>query len=193
MAILVAASEWWLPHWISRFWLALGEYEKYTGAVPVLDKLIPAPWGRLLELPALVATACICWRNRGQSERTRSFATIVCLVLAVTVFVVPTYAPYNQMLLLPALLLLAQDRKMILAKSLAGRGLGMIVAVLLAWPWFSSTVLASLSFVMPPQELQRFWAIPFWTSLLLPLGVAALMLVYTHRDSFSRLARQTTA
>ena len=31
MAILWAASEWYLPHWIPRFWQAVREYHNYTG------------------------------------------------------------------------------------------------------------------------------------------------------------------
>ena len=193
MAILLAASEWWSPHWIFRFWHALGEYQKYTGAVPVLDQLIPPPWGRLFELLAVVATGAICWKCRGKSEQTDWFATNVCLVLAVTVFIVPTYAPYNQVLLLPALLLLVRDGKAILGGSLAGRGLGITVGVLLAWPWFSSTILAGLSFLLPVHVIQRAWAVPGWTVLFVPVAVAALMLVYTHRKSFAPAAGQATA
>lgn len=193
MVVLIAASEWWLPHWISRFWHALGEYQRYTGAVPVLDELIPAPWGRLFELPALVATAVIGWRCRGQSEQTSSFATTVGLVLAVTVFVIPTYAPYNQLLLLPALLWLARDGNAILGRSLAGRGLGVIVAVLVAWPWFSSTILAGLSFLLPAHLIQRAWAVPGWTALFIPVAVAALMLVYCYYAAFPAAERQPTA
>ena len=37
MALLWAASEWYLPHWISRFWQAIREYRSYTGEMSVMD------------------------------------------------------------------------------------------------------------------------------------------------------------
>src|SRR5271163_1956556 len=36
MALLIGASEWLLPHWIPRFWHALGEYRRYTGTVSII-------------------------------------------------------------------------------------------------------------------------------------------------------------
>jgi hypothetical protein len=147
----------------------------------------------LFEFLALVATASFCWKCRGQSEQSDSFATTVCLVLSLTVFIVPTYALYNQVLLLPALLLLTRDGKAVLGGSLAGRGLGITVGVLLAWTWFSSTMLAGLSFLLPAQVIQRAWAVPGWTVLFVPVAMAALMLVYTHRKPFPPSAGQPTA
>jgi hypothetical protein len=131
--------------------------------------------------------------NRRQAEDTAVFSTILCLVLAVTVFVVPTSAPYNQVLLLPPVLLLARAGPEICCRNLPGRVLVAVGAVLLAWPWASSAVLAGLSFVLPPALVEQAWAIPLWTVLPLPVAVAALMLVYTHRKSFAPAAGQGTA
>jgi len=193
MGLLFAASEWYSPHWILRFWHALGEYQKYTGAVPFLQQMVPAPWSWIPQLLAVAAAIRICWMNRRQAEDTAVFSTILCLVLAVTVFVVPTSAPYNQVLLLPPVLLLARAGPEICCRNLPGRVLVAVGAVLLAWPWASSAVLAGLSFVLPPALVEQAWAIPLWTVLPLPVAVAALMLVYTHRKSFAPAAGQATA
>ena len=50
MAVLLGAAEWYLPHWIPRFWQAVREYQQYTGARSVLDNLIGAPWSWGLEV-----------------------------------------------------------------------------------------------------------------------------------------------
>jgi hypothetical protein len=50
MTILVAASEWYLPHWIPRFWRAIREYQHYTGATSVIDNLVGTPWSWAVEL-----------------------------------------------------------------------------------------------------------------------------------------------
>jgi hypothetical protein len=114
-------------------------------------------------------------------------------VLAVTLLIVPTYALYNQVLLLPGLLLLARDRQTIWNRNRVSRVLLVTVVVLLVWPWLSSTVLAGLSFVMPPEVVQRAWAVPGWTVLTLPVAVAALMLVVAYRGSFAASAGRRAA
>ena len=185
MAILCAASEWYLPHWIPRFLQALREYRSYTDAVSVLDKLVPAPWGMLLRILAAAATLHVGWKNRRLAEDTHAFAATASLVLAVTVIVIPSYALYNQVMLLPAVLLLVRERQSIWDRSFAARGLLILVAVLLFWPWLASAVLAGLSFLLPPEVVQRAWAVPGWTALSLPAGVAALMLAHGYQRAFA--------
>lgn len=185
IGVLAVASECYLPHWISRFLQAVREYRGYTDAVSVLDKLIPAPWGWLAKLAAVAAAAHIGWRNRKHSEETGLFAATATMVLAVTVIVIPTYALYNQVMLLPAVLLLARERQAIWDRSFAARGLLILVAVLLFWPWLASAVLAGLSFLLPPEVVQRAWAVPGWTALSLPVGVAALMLAHGYQRAFA--------
>lgn len=193
LAILSAASEWLLPHWIPRFLQALRDYRNYTGSVSVVEELIPTPWSWLLELLALGAMVQACWRARRQPADAIAFVQMVCLTLAVTVLILPAYAPYNQLLLIPSILMLARQRRAIWRENPATRVLLILTAGILVWPWPATAMLAGLSYTVPTHQLQRFWAIPFWTSLPLPVGVAALMLVYTHRESFLHSAGQPTA
>jgi hypothetical protein len=98
------------------------------------------------------------------------------LVLATSILLVPTYAAYNQVLLLPALMVLVKEGRTIWQRSIANRLLFTITAGLIFWPWISSTALAGLSFVLPRETVEQAWAIPFWTVLQIPMGVTALML-----------------
>ena len=181
MVVLMAASEWYLPHWIPRFWHAVREYQRYTGAFSVMDSLIGAPWSRILELVAVAATMGVCWRERRQAANAGSFAFTLSLVLATTVLVVPTCSPHYQVLLIPAVLVLVKERQTIWRRSIANRALFAITAALILWPWISSLALAGLSFVLPPQTVERAWAIPFWTVTGIPVGVAGLMLVHYYQ------------
>ncbi len=185
MAILMAASEWYLPHWIPRFWRAVREYQRYTGAMSVLDGLIGAPWSRALELLAFAAMMGVCWRERRQAANTSSFAFTLSLVLAATVLLVPSCAPYNQVLLIPACLVLARERRTIWQRSVANRVLFAIATGLIFWPWISSIALAGLSFLLPQPTVERAWAIPFWTAIQIPVAVAALMLVHYYQTTFT--------
>jgi len=185
MAILCAASEWYLPHWILRFWQAIREYRSYTGEMSVMDELIGAPWSRALEFLAFALMIVACWRDRRQAANTNAFALTLSLVLATTVLIVPTYGPYNQVLLVPAVLIMLKEGRAIWQGSVANRVLPVFTAGLIAWPWISCIPLAGLSFLLRPEQVERGWAIPFWTVLQTPMAMAALMLVCHYQRTFT--------
>ena len=193
MAVLIVAAELTLPGWIPRFWQAVREYQGYTGAAPLLDKLIPIPWSSLTAFAAGICATYVCWKNHKHPADAVAFVATACMVLAVTLLIVPTLAIYNQVLLLPALLILAGDRRAIWDRSRAGRVLLVAVAVLLGWQWLSSIVLAGLSFMMPLEVVQKAWAVPGWAALTLPVPVAALMLLVASGGSQIATAERATA
>ncbi|HLX86258.1 MAG TPA: glycosyltransferase family 87 protein [Terriglobales bacterium] len=193
MVILIAASEWYLPHWIERFWHAVIEYQRYTGAMSVLEKAVGRPWSWILEILALAALAGACWKERRAPADSGAFASTFTftssLVLATTVLVIPTYAPYNQVLLVPALLLLVRDRRAIWQRSMANRVLVVIVTGLCVWPSIASTALAGLSYVLPMTTVDTAWSVPLRMLTQIPVGVAALMLIHYYQMTFNKPAR----
>jgi len=86
---------------------------------------------------------------------------------------------------MPALLLLVRDRRAIWDRGMGSRLFLGIVAVLVVWPWISSVGLVVLSLVLPSDTIQGAWAVPFWTVVPTPLGVAALMLAHAARGIFA--------
>ena len=193
MAMLCAASEWYLPHWIPRFLQALREYPTYTDAVSTLDKLLPAPWGWIARALAVAATVYIAWKSRRVAEGTPAFAAMVSLTSAVTIIVIPSYAFYNQVMLLPALLVLLRDWQTIWNRNRVSRVLLSLAAILLLWPWLASIALACLSFVLPPELVERAWMVPGWTVLQIPLVVAALMLIHYYQGTNTAPGRPGTS
>jgi hypothetical protein len=143
----------------------------------------------LLRILAAAAAVHVCWKNRQFAEDTPAFAATAAVVLAVTDIVIPSYALYNQVMLLPALLMLARERHSIWARNRMSRVFLSLVAVFLLWPWLAAVVLAALSFVLPIELVERAWAVPGWTVLSLPVGVAALMLVASYQRPFAAVAR----
>jgi len=186
MVILCAASEWYLPHWIPRFWQALREYRSYTGEMSVTDEMIGAPWSRIVEVASLVVLTVACWRERRHAANTNAFAFMLGLVLAVTILVTPTYGLYNQLLLIPALLIMLKDRRAIWQANIVSRLLAAMTIALVCWPWISAIALAVLSFVLPRETVERAWAVPLWTALQTPLAVSALMLVHYYQAYYQR-------
>jgi len=193
MVIQIAAAEWYLPHWIARFWQAVRAYKSYTGAVGVAEEFAGPLAGRTLEILAFAMLIRLCWRERGHGANTKAFAGMVSLVLAVAILLVPTYSVYNQVLLIPALLVLVEARRALWQRGFASRFLLLAVAVAVAWPWVASVALAVLSFVLPRATVEQAWAVPFWTVLLVPVGVAALMLVYVAQLTFAGSAEAGTS
>jgi hypothetical protein len=174
MAALLVGSEILLPGWIGRFRIAVAAYREYTGgAGSLLDVLLtPVAGGALAGLIAL-AVGISGWRSRQVQVSCPRFAGFAALVLAATVVIVPTVAPYNQLLLIPAIFLLARDWTMIWAGRL-GRWLGIVGAVAVAWPWAAAVTLTVGSLFLPAASVQRAWAAPLYTSYWIPLAVLAL-------------------
>jgi hypothetical protein len=74
---------------------------------------------------------------------------------------------------------------MIWSRSQASRILFALLAALIVWPWISGIVLATLSFLLPLDALNRLWAIPVWTVTPVAVVVAAVMLVNYYQKTFT--------
>ena len=163
------------------------------GRIPQLTPKIGLCWmnlcrGHMLErfwlwLQRLQVCATVLWRQRHQ--RGKSSATelnserAAALALALTVLVVPMYAPYNQVLLLPAILVLVRDRTIFFSRSRGVRFLYLSGAVVLAWQWIASLSLCVASlFVSRTWALNR-WQWPFLATFALPVIVFALIFLDT--------------
>ena len=193
MIILSLASEWYLPHWIPRFFAAMQRYLSYTDAVSILDQMVPKPLGQLLRIIVASTVLWLGWKNRRRGEETSEFAATVALIIATTIIIIPSYALYNQILILPALLLLVRDRRRIRRHSRIGAVLLGVTAVFLCWPWVSSTALAALSFVIPPVRVARAWALPAWTVPQLSVAVTVLMLIHYYQMTFDAAPKATSS
>jgi hypothetical protein len=184
MAILCAVSEWYLPHWIRLFWQAVRQYQNYAENTSVLDGLIGKPWSWFFEIAAAAALLNACWRERRNKADTERFGFTVSMILAGTILLIPTSAQYNQVLLIPALLMIVKERRLIWGRGVLHRAFLLMTIILTVWPWVSAGVLAGLSFVLPPPAIERAWAVPLWTTVQTPVMVAALMLFHYYQGTF---------
>ena len=122
MALLLAGAEIILPGWWRMFAEAIGRYHEYTQNQPVLEVVLNQVLGsaaggtmgrvggQILAVMAVLACAPVLWKLRRERTDAPGFSAATALVLALTVLVIPMYAPYNQVLLLPAILLLVRER-----------------------------------------------------------------------------------
>jgi len=179
MLLLLAGAEIVLPGWLSMFVRAIARYHHYTQNQSVLDQLVPwGPSGKILATGAVLATAFVLRHLRHQSATSIEFGSAIALVMALTVLVVPMYAPYNQVLLIPAILLLLRGRSAFLTRSRIRRWSCLLAAALVAWQWAASLSLSLVYLLASPKWALGAWRWPFFATFALPVWVFALVLFY---------------
>jgi hypothetical protein len=192
MTVLCAASEWYLPHWLASFWQALREYRRYADAVGVVELMGGPVWGRMLEFLAIAAMLELCWKWRKGGAESDAFAATGALVLALTALLVPKTALYNDVLLIPAALLLVKESRAIWRGHLVGKAILVVCVGLIAWPWIAGIGLAAASFIWPTEAVARGNA-PFWTAPFISVGVAAAILAYSLGRTFAGSREASTS
>ena len=176
MAFLWSASEYILPGWFGRFLEAISAYREYTqGASSLLEVLITPAVGKLMVAIIVLAAAVAGWRIRHAAHDSMQFRVTLALVLAATVVTVPSFAPYNQILLLPAVFLIAISWRELWNRNWLTRGACAVGALVVFWPWLASCGLLLASFFMPMESVERGWTLPLRSSLLLPVVVLGLL------------------
>jgi hypothetical protein len=173
MALLLAGAEIILPGWWLMFAHALGQYHRYTQNQSVL--LVPWEFSGIFIAAAVFASALFLWRLRAATAAAENFGLATSLVLALTVLVVPMYAPYNQLLLVPAILVLVRDRTFFTSRSRAIRFLYLAGAFTLAWQWIASLSLSAAYLFGSRAWALSAWKVPFFATFSLPVFVFALI------------------
>jgi hypothetical protein len=192
MAILLAAAEYVLPGWVWRFRDAIIAYRQYNdGAESVLDVLLTPQWGRPLAGLTALALAVLYWRFRRAPIDSSAFRFMLALTLAVTVVIVPKAAPYNQILLLPGILLVVRAWGTLWQKGGRIRVILMICGLLIFWPWLAATALTIASLFLSAESVQNGWAVPLWTILAIPPTVVVLLISTFGEFTKASLAEQS--
>jgi hypothetical protein len=190
MALLLVGAEIILPGWWRMFADALGQYHRYTQSQSVLEVILgqvlgsatnggaARVGGQILGAIAVMTCGAVLWRLRREPAEAAGFSEATALALALTVLVVPMYAPYNQVLLLPAVLLLAREWRVVCAQS---RGLryGLLIGMFaVMWQWIASLVLCCMYFLVSRQRALGGWSWPFFATFAMPVLGFALIFFY---------------
>jgi hypothetical protein len=177
MLVLGGGSEFLLPGWVGEFRRAAADYWRYTGGGrSVLDVALTPPWGRLLSAALVGAMLVMLWPQRRAAQGTPEFKWSLGLVVATTLAVIPMFAPYNQLLLLPALMVIVQGISRLWR---AGRLLKFFLALAVSavlWPWLASAALVIALLFLPPAVVERAWAVPLYTNFAIPMTVLGALL-----------------
>jgi hypothetical protein len=175
MLALVLGGELLLPGWISEFRGAAQAYLQYTGGgKSVLDVALGHSLGVLAAVLIVVAASIFCWKNRHAPAQDSEFAWCLALVLSATLVIIPTYAPYNQLLLLPALMLIVAYADGLWARGNLSRWFMVITALCVFWSWATAAVLCALLPFAEREAVDRLWFLPLASSLWVPVSVLGL-------------------
>lgn len=178
MGMLIAAGEVLLPGWIHEFRAALAAYYRYTGGgKSVLDVALTPVWGRAVSAFLVGTLAVLTWRMRRVDEKSAEFQWSFVLSLATTLAVIPMFAPYNQLLLLPAAMIIVRSARALWAKNRFSRFFVAITALAVFFQWIGAASLVIASLFLPASTVQRAWGLPFYPSFAIPITILALLLL----------------
>jgi hypothetical protein len=141
----------------------------------MLDVLLSPLWGRIATVVAIAAVAAVCSRFRTQECDSPAFHLMVALILTVTVIVIPMFAPYNYLLVLPAVLLVVRDWGFLWSRGGVSRTGLLLAAGAVGWPWLAALGLAAASMMLSPAAVQRAWWLPLYSSVKIPIPLACLI------------------
>jgi len=174
-ACLFGGGEILLPGWFGKFLSAAHDYQKYAGGMSMLDVLLTMWWGRILTVILIAGVAVVGWRLRKEPAGSRMFSLLIALVLAVTVIIIPMFAPYNYILVLPSLLLLGESWSRLWTRDVYARAGCVLTAAAVAWPWVAAIGLSVVAMVLSPETVQQSWWLPLYTSAKIPLPIVCLI------------------
>ena len=178
MLLMVLGGEALLPGWISRFRAASAEYLRYTGGgKSVLDVELSPVVGRIVAVLLAALLIYVAWQLRRVAVRSSEFRWMVAFTMATTLMVIPMFAPYNQVLLVPVFMVIAMEIGRLWAEGPVCRFFVVLTAASVAWPWIAAAGLLSGLLFLPGVVVQKQWTAPLFTNFFIPTLSLGLVLI----------------
>jgi hypothetical protein len=174
LTLLLAGGEFLLPGWMGKFLSATRDYRQYAGQLSMLDLLLTPLWGKLITLIVVAAVVMVWLRVLQQESDSPALSLAVALTLAVTVVIIPMTAPYNYLLLLPAIFWLLREWSVLWRSGNLERAGLLLASVVIAWQWVAALGLCIASVLVPAARVQQAWWLPLYTSAKIPIPVVCL-------------------
>ncbi|HEY7098391.1 MAG TPA: glycosyltransferase family 87 protein [Terriglobales bacterium] len=186
MAALLLGAQWILPGWTGEFVNGIRAYHRYTQNISVLGLLLTPFIGHLVSILLVAATFCSSWPRLKQNATDPGFGVALAVLIALDVLIAPMFAPYNQVLLLPAILVLARASRALWREDLVIRSLSVLTVVSVAWPWMAALGLMLAMFFEVAERVQDAWRVPFYTTFIIPILVFTFNAAFAVRASRSQ-------
>jgi hypothetical protein len=193
MLLLLGGAQLILPGWLRMFVEGIRQYHQYTQNQSVLAWLFGSIVGWILEAVSVMVCAFCMWRVRREPATSVAFGRAFALVLALTVVIVPMFAPYNQVLLAPAIFVLLRREISRNRKLPAIQIASAVAGILLVWPWIAAVGLSLAYIWLTPELRQHLWPMPFYSNFMVPVFIFGLVLVDAWANDAHRLPDRATA
>lgn len=194
-AILVLSPELLVSGWLQKWLAAISAYRRYPNLKIAAAWLLPDSLAQLVTIVALVAVLILVWRFRNDEPGETKFGLALALVLAATLLIIPIWPAfqYNQILLIPAVLVIAHAYNKELSRT--QRFLSQLVVVVLgfssAGALFVST--AVLVFGVRIEQLGHSVELPLFNFAVAPLITLAAMIGVAWEAMSRRVPSPTVA
>jgi hypothetical protein len=174
MLALVLAAEIVLPHWIPEFVAAVRTYSTYAMDPSILQFVFGPMLARVVAVALCCVLLFVVWRRRKSSAGSTDFGWALACVATVTLAIAPVTV-YNQILLIPAFLVLLLQWKSI--GGLLPRALVKGAFACQGWQWGTALILSISSLLVSPGRVIFLARLPVLTLIALPplmlLAIAA--------------------
>lgn len=178
MLLMVLGGEMLLPGWVSRFRTASADYLRYTGGgKSVLDVELSPVVGKIVAVVLAALLIYFAWQLRRAVVTSSEFRWLLALTMATTLMVIPMFAPYNQVLLVPVFLVIAMEIGRLWAEGPVCRLFVVLTAASVAWPWIAAAGLLSGLLFFPGVVVQKAWTAPLFTNFFIPTLSLGLVLI----------------
>ena len=158
----------------SRIRSIAGGARRHAGARSLLEFWLGPAAGGTANLIVIAAMVIVGITDRTERAGSPSFAFATAAMAVAATLALPLLAPYNDLLLLPAVLLMARYRQSLWNKRGPARGWVIFAIACLSWFWISSIVLLLASFLVP-NGMGALALLPGIASFVLPFSVLALL------------------
>jgi hypothetical protein len=182
LSILFLGAEYLLPEWIPKFVNGAIAYRQYAAGGNLSEFYLPGFLSLILAGLVFVMMLTAAWRTRRAPCGGLGFAFTFCTILAGSIFVVPALsAVFNQVLLLPALLLPLRMWERIWIRDPRSRIALQLFAGAALLPWICAIMMIFVWAFLPIAALHRIWGLPLYAWFALPFATLGL-LVFMLKD-----------
>lgn len=174
LAALISSAMLIWPTWIADWLRVLMDYPSYSRP-PLLPDLFGDRVGGMLLVLVMIAMTWFVWSNRRSSPTSFPFALAVSLLLAATtITLLPEHGFYDQIVLLPAVMLSVSFRRAIWEQSFSSRCILALAAGTIFWPWVAAPAVI-LGQILGPRLEAALLYLPLRTAAPLPFVVIAIL------------------
>jgi hypothetical protein len=167
MAALGLGSEALSPGWLREFIAAVHAYGTYATGPSILYIFLASVVSRVIGAALLITLLGLGWKWRKCAAGSAEFGWALAWAAIVTVAIIPASA-YNQVLLIPPLLVLLAQRHVIGAMGAVPRALAKAAFVGQGWQWAAAVAVSLGSLLVSGERMRAAVHVPVYTLLAVP-------------------------